>query len=138
MSDYTLIFLKPSAVMRGLVGEVIGRFERRGLEIKALKMLKMDRAMAQDFYSVHKGKPFFEDLINAVSDKDIVAAILYGREAVKVVRNMIGATDPVNADPGSIRGDLALDITDNIIHASDSKESFEREAKILFPEFFEW
>jgi nucleoside-diphosphate kinase len=136
MSEYTLIFLKPSAVKRGLVGEILSRFERKGFEIAALKMVKMDRDTAERFYEVHRGKHFFEDLINAVSDKYIVAAILRGREAVRVVRNMIGSTDPVDASPGSIRGDYGLDITDNIIHASDSIDSFNREARILFPEFF--
>ena len=132
--EYTLIFLKPSAVERKLVGEIISRFERRGFDIVALKMMVMDRETAENFYSVHRGKPFFNDLINTVSGRPIVAMVLRGRDAINVVRKMIGATDPVKAEPGTIRGDYGLDITDNIIHASDSLESFNREVKILFPE----
>ena len=135
MSEETLIFLKPSALERGIVGDVLSRFERKGLKFKALKLIKMNRELADEFYSIHKGKHFFQELIDTISDKYIVAAILSGREAIKVVRSLIGATDPVKASPGTIRGDYGLDITDNIIHASDSKESFEREVKILFPEY---
>ncbi len=134
MSEETLIFLKPAAVERGLVGEILSRFERKGLKIKALKMLRMSRETAEEFYSIHRGKPFFEKLIETISDRDIVAAVLSGREAIKVVRSLVGATDPVKAAPGTIRGDFGLDITDNLIHASDSRESFDREVKILFPE----
>lgn len=133
--EYTLVFLKPISIRRGLVGEIISRFEKKGLEIKALKMLRVSRELAEEFYSVHRGKHFFEDLVNSLADRDIVAMVLYGRSAVKVVRRLIGATDPVEADPGTIRGDYGLDITENLIHASDSKESFLREVKILFPEF---
>ncbi|PCN51148.1 nucleoside-diphosphate kinase [Candidatus Geothermarchaeota archaeon ex4572_27] len=133
--EYTLIFLKPSAVERGLVGEILSRFERKGLKIVELRMMTMTREMAEDLYSVHRGKPFFGDLIEAVSGKRIVAAILKGREAISAVRTLIGATDPVKAAPGTIRGDFGLDITDNVIHASDSPESFRREVKVLFPEF---
>lgn len=136
MSEETLIFLKPAAVERGLVGEILSRFERKGFVIKALKMLRMSKEMAEDFYSVHRGKHFFEDLIETISGKRIVAAILSGRDAIKVVRMLVGATDPVEAAPGTIRGDFGLDITDNLIHASDSKESFDREARILFPELY--
>lgn len=135
MSEYTLVFLKPVSLRRGLVGEIISRFERKGLEIKALKMIKVDRELAEEFYSVHKGKHFFDELVNSLDGKNIVAMILYGRDAIKVVRKLIGATDPVEAEPGTIRGDYGLDITENLVHASDSKESFEREVKILFPEF---
>ena len=135
MSEETLIFLKPSALERGIVGEVLSRFERKGLKFKALKLIKMNRELAEEFYSIHKGKHFFQELIDTISDKYIIAAILSGREAIKVVRSLIGATDPVKASPGTIRGDYGLDITDNIIHASDSKESFEREVKIIFPEY---
>lgn len=135
MSDETLIFLKPSALKHGLVGEVLSRFERKGLRFKALKLMKMTRETAEELYSIHRGKHFFQELIETVSNKYVVAAILSGRDAVAVVRTLIGATDPVKASPGTIRGDYGLDITDNIIHASDSKESFEREVKILFPEY---
>ena len=134
MSEYTLVFLKPVAIRRGLVGEIISRFERKGLEIKALKMMTITRELAEDFYSVHRGKHFFEELVSSLENKKIVAMVLYGRSAVKVVRKLIGSTDPVEAEPGTIRGDYGLDITENLVHASDSKESFEREVKILFPE----
>ena len=134
MSEYTLVFLKPVAIRRGLIGEIISRFERKGLEIKALKMMTITRELAEDFYSVHRGKHFFEELVSSLENRKIVAMVLYGRSAVKVVRKLIGSTDPVEAEPGTIRGDYGLDITENLVHASDSKESFEREVKILFPE----
>ncbi len=134
MSEYTLVFLKPIAIRRGLIGEIISRFEKKGLEIKALKMMTISRELAEEFYSVHRGKHFFEELVSSLENRKIVAMVLYGRSAVKVVRKLIGSTDPVEADPGTIRGDYGLDITENLIHASDSRESFEREVKILFPE----
>lgn len=136
MSDieYTLVFLKPSAIERGLIGEIISRFERKGLEIVSIKTCIMSRDEAEDFYSIHRDKHFFNDLINTISGRKIVAMVLKGRSAISVVRNMIGATDPVKAGPGTIRGDYGLDITDNLIHASDSVESFNREVSILFPE----
>ncbi|RLG60699.1 nucleoside-diphosphate kinase [Candidatus Geothermarchaeota archaeon] len=132
--ERTFIFLKPSAVERGLIGEIISRFERKGLKIVKLKTHVMTRNEAEMIYSVHKDKPFFKKLVETVSGKKIVAAILEGREAIAVVRSLIGSTDPVKAAPGTIRGDFGLDITDNLIHASDSPESFKREVKILFPE----
>ena len=132
MGERTLIFLKPSAVERGLIGEILSRFEKKGFKIVKLKTYIMSREEAEEFYSVHKGKPFFKELVDTVSNKLIVAAILEGREAIKVVRSMIGSTDPVDAAPGTIRGDFGLDVTNNIIHASDSLESFKKEAGILF------
>lgn len=136
MSDieYTLVFLKPSAIERGLIGEIISRFERKGLEVVSIKTCIMNRDEAEDFYSIHRGKHFFNNLINTISGRKIVAIVLKGRSAISVVRNMIGATDPIKAGPGTIRGDYGLDITDNLIHASDSVESFNREVSILFPE----
>ncbi|HEW93350.1 nucleoside-diphosphate kinase [Candidatus Geothermarchaeota archaeon] len=133
--QYTLIFLKPIAIQRGLVGEILSRFEKKGFRFKALKLIRMTREKTEELYSIHRGKHFFEDLVNSIAGKEIVAAILEGRNAVEVVRRMIGSTDPTKAEPGTIRGDYGLDITENIIHASDSWESFIREAKILFPEF---
>ena len=136
MSDieYTLVFLKPSAIERGLIGEIISRFERKGLEVVSIKTCIMNRDEAEDFYSIHRGKHFFNNLINTISGRKIVAIVLKGRSAINVVRNMIGATDPIKAGPGTIRGDYGLDITDNLIHASDSVKSFNREVSILFPE----
>ncbi|MFQ5870646.1 MAG: nucleoside-diphosphate kinase [Candidatus Geothermarchaeales archaeon] len=132
--DLTLVFLKPGVMERGLVGTILSRFEAKDLEIVGLKLLRMSREEAREFYSVHRGKPFFEDLVETVSRKDMVAAVLRGREVVRVVREMIGVTDPVEAAPGTIRGDFGLGLTDNLIHASDSRESFEAEVSILFPE----
>jgi len=134
MNEYTLIFLKPIAIERGLIGEILSRFEKKGFKFVSLKMIKMDRELTERFYDIHRDKHFFRELVSSIADKYIVAAVLEGRNAVEVVRKMIGSTDPVKAEPGTIRGDYALDITENIIHASDSKESFEREVKILFPE----
>jgi len=134
MNEYTLIFLKPIAIERGLIGEIISRFEKKGFKFISIKMIKMSRELTERFYEIHRGKHFFEELVSSIADKYIVAAVLEGRNAIDVVRKMIGSTDPVKAEPGTIRGDYALDITENIIHASDSRESFEREVKILFPE----
>lgn len=132
--ERTLIVIKPDGVKRGLVGEVISRFERKGFKIKALKMLWMTREQAEEFYSVHRGKPFFRDLVEFVTSGPVVAMIIEGDEAIYVARLMIGATDGRKAQPGTIRGDFALSIQENIVHASDSKESFEREYRILFSE----
>jgi nucleoside-diphosphate kinase len=133
-NKYTLIFLKPIAIRRGIVGEILSRFEKRGFKFKALKLIEMDRAKTERFYEIHKGKHFFEELVSSIAGNEIIAAVLEGRNAIEVVRKMIGSTDPVDAEPGTIRGDYGLDITENIIHASDSMESFKREVKILFPE----
>lgn len=132
--ERTLIVIKPDGVKRGLVGEVISRFERKGFKIKALKMLWMTREQAEEFYSVHREKPFFRDLVEFVTSGPVVAMIIEGDEAISVARLMIGATDGRKAQPGTIRGDFALSIQENIVHASDSKESFEREYRILFSE----
>jgi nucleoside-diphosphate kinase len=106
------------------------------LVIEALKLLRMSREEAEEFYSIHRGKHFFNDLIETIAGKKIVAAVLSGRDAIRVVRRLVGKTDPVEALPGTIRGDFGLDITDNLIHASDSRESFEREVRIVFPELY--
>jgi nucleoside diphosphate kinase (EC 2.7.4.6) len=115
--------LKPSAVERGLLGEIISRFERKGLRIIAMKMIRMRREEAERLYEVHRGKHFYEQLVSTIAGKRVVVMVLEGRSAISVVRKMVGATDPVNAEPGTIRGDLGLDITDNLVHASDGKES---------------
>ncbi|MEM1518423.1 MAG: nucleoside-diphosphate kinase [Halobacteria archaeon] len=132
--EKTFVLLKPSCIERGFIGEVITRFEKKGFAIKGLKMLEMKREMAERLYEVHKGKEFYDKLIKTVTGRRVVAILLEGRNAVTVVRKMVGATDPANAEPGTIRGDLGLDVTDNIIHASDSVESFQREARIFFEE----
>jgi len=132
--EKTLVLVKPDGVRRGLIGEVISRFERKGLRIRALKMLWMTREQAEEFYSVHKDKPFYNDLVEFITSGPIVAMVLEGDEAINVVRLMIGATDGRKAAPGTIRGDFALSIQDNVVHASDSRESFEREFKVVFDE----
>jgi len=130
--ERTLVLVKPDGVRRGLIGEVIRRFENKGLRIRALKMLWMTREQAEEFYSVHREKPFFNDLVEFITSGPIVAMVLEGDEAISVVRLMIGATDGRKAQPGTIRGDFALSIQDNVVHASDSPESFEREFRVVF------
>ncbi len=130
--ERTLIVIKPDAVRRGLVGEIISRFERKGFKLRALKMLWMTREQAEQFYEVHRGKPFYEELVKFITSGPVVAAIIEGESAISVTRLMIGATDSRKAQPGTIRGDYSLSILENIIHASDSEESFYKEYKVLF------
>jgi len=132
--ERTLIIVKPGAVMRGLIGEVLSRLEKKGLKIVGLKMLWVSREKAEELYSVHKGKHFYEELINYITSTPVVAGVVEGEDAIQVVRRIIGPTNPKEAPPGTIRGDYGLSITQNIIHASDSKESAEREIKIFFQE----
>ncbi|MEB3789728.1 MAG: nucleoside-diphosphate kinase [Desulfurococcales archaeon] len=132
--EKTLVLVKPDGVKRGLIGEVISRFEKKGLKIRALKMIWLSKEKAQEFYSVHKDKPFFNDLVEFITSGPIIAMVLEGDSAISVVRLMIGATDGRKAAPGTIRGDFALSIQDNVVHASDSPESFEREFKVIFTE----
>ncbi len=132
MSERTFVMIKPDAVSRGLVGEIISRFEKKGFKIKALKMFKFTREMAEEFYAEHRGKHFFNKLIDFITSGPVVALVLEGPNAVETVRIMIGPTDGRKAPPGTIRGDYALDITANAIHASDSLEKAIREIKIVF------
>jgi len=131
-NEKTLIVVKPDAVSRGLVGEIIGRFEKRGMKILQLRAQTMTKAKAEEFYSVHKERPFFKELVASFSGGMTVGAVIQGRDAVASVRRMVGATKSWESAPGTIRGDLAIGLTDNAIHASDSKESFERETKAYF------
>ncbi len=126
------VMIKPDGVARGLVGEIIRRIEAKGLKIVALEMKTLDRETAEELYAEHKDKPFFEDLVEYVTSGPVVAMVVEGGDAVKAVRNLIGATDPVEATPGSIRGDFALDIGRNVVHAADSPEAAEREIKVVF------
>lgn len=126
------MILKPNAVSRGLVGEIISRFERKGLKPLAIQLKQLTRDEAARLYEVHRGKPFYEDLLTAITKGPVVLMVLEGRQAVEVVRKLIGATDPVKAEPGTIRGDYGLDITDNLVHASDSAEAYQRESAIFF------
>ena len=130
----TLIVLKPDAVQRAIVGELLARFERRGLRIAALRALRVDRAMAEKHYAVHKGKFFFEDLVRTISASPVVAAVLEGPNAIGVVRAMVGATRPHEAAPGTIRGDYALVGLRNLVHASDAPETAASEIALWFPE----
>lgn len=130
--EKTLLFVKPEGVMRGLIGEVVNRMERKGFNIIASKLLQMSRPQAEELYSPHKGKPFYEQLISHVTSGPIFAMVLMGPSSVSIVRKMTGATDPRTAEPGTIRGDFAMGITPNIVHAADSPESAQREIPIFF------
>lgn len=130
----TLILVKPDAFERALTGEVLARFERKGLRIAALKKLTASEAIAHEHYAEHTEKPFFGELVEFITGGPLVAAVLEGTEAVKAARQLIGATNPVEAETGSIRGDFALEVTFNMVHGSDSDESAEREIAIWFPE----
>ena len=128
----TLVLLKPDAVERKVVGEIISRLEKRGLKIVAMKMIRMDEALAKRHYAIHEGKPFFEELVEFITSGPIVAAVFEGKDAVTEVRSVMGATDPADAAPGTIRADLAEDIGHNLIHGSDSEETAEKEIKLFF------
>lgn len=128
----TLIVVKPDGVKRGFVGEIVSRFEKKGFTIKRLQMLTMTKSQAEEFYSVHKGKPFFNELVAFITSGPVVGAVLSGRDAVATVRRMVGATKSWEAASGTIRGDMSLGYTDNIIHASDSAESFAHESRTFF------
>lgn len=130
--ELTFTMLKPSTITRGLIGKVITRFEEKGLKIVALKMHQLTQNEAESLYSVHKGKPFYSTLVNYVTSAPVVAMVLEGQDAVKVVRGMIGATNPKEAAAGTVRGDMAMDTTKNIIHASDSAENAQQEMKLFF------
>jgi nucleoside-diphosphate kinase len=132
--DRTLILVKPDAFARGLTGEIIARFERKGLRIVALKQETLSRETAQRHYAEHEGKPFFGELVDFITSGPLVALVLEGYEAVKAARQVIGATNPLEAAPGSIRGDFAVEVGQNLIHGSDSNESAAREAGLFFPE----
>lgn len=130
--ERTLVLVKPDGVQRGLVGGVLSRFERSGLRLVALKMLRMDRQMAERHYAVHRGKAFFEGLVAFITVSPLVAAVFEGPRAVEVVRKLMGETDPARAAPGTIRGDLGLTMTHNVVHGSDSAENAEREIGLFF------
>lgn len=132
MTERTLFIVKPDAVNRNLIGEIISRFEKKGFKVMKLKMFKFTKEMAEEFYSVHNDKPFFADLVSFITSGYVVAAVIEGNNAISTTRIMIGSTKSFEADPGSIRGDFGLGFTDNIIHASDSSESFEKEEKVVF------
>jgi nucleoside-diphosphate kinase len=128
----TLIVIKPDGVRRRLVGEILSRFEKKGFIIKNLMSYSFTKEKASDFYSVHSQKPFFEELVNFIISGPVIACILEGYNAVETVRILVGATKSFEAQPGTIRGDYGLSLTENIIHASDSAESFIKESKVIF------
>ncbi|MCZ6866369.1 MAG: nucleoside-diphosphate kinase [Dehalococcoidia bacterium] len=128
----TLVLIKPDGVQRGLVGAIISRLEARGLKIVAMKMLQMDREMASQHYDVHRQRPFFQGLVEFITTSPIIAVVLEGSNAVELVRRSMGTTDPVQAEPGTIRGDLAVEIGRNLIHGSDSLETAATEISLFF------
>jgi len=130
----TLILVKPDAFERGLTGEIIARFERKGLRIAALKLMQIDQGLAEQHYAEHSSKPFFPELIEFITRGPLVAMVLEGEDAVPAARSLIGATNPVEATPGSIRGDFALEVTFNLVHGSDSDNTAGREIGLWFPE----
>ena len=130
--EQTLVLIKPDAVNRGLIGEIIRRFENRALKIKALKILNPSRELMERHYEVHRGKPFFDDVVEFMAAGTVVAMVVEGENAIEIVRGMIGALKPAEAQPGTIRGDFTLSIMENLVHGSDSLESAEREIAIWF------
>ncbi|MEW6423523.1 MAG: nucleoside-diphosphate kinase [Bacillota bacterium] len=130
--ERTFVMIKPDGVQRNLVGEIIARFEARGLKIAALKMLQISRELAEKHYGEHKGKPFFDPLVNYITSSPVVAMVLEGKEAVQTVRDMMGATNPLTAAPGTIRALYGLDIGRNVVHGSDSPASAQREIDLFF------
>jgi nucleoside-diphosphate kinase len=132
--EQTLILAKPDAVGRGLAGEIVARFERRGFNLRAARLLKVDRALAEQHYAEHTEKPFFGELVDFITSAPTLALVLEGESAIEVARTTIGATNPAQATPGSLRGDLALAMPNNIVHGSDSPESAQREIALWFPD----
>ena len=130
--EQTLVIVKPDGVQRGFIGEIITRFERRGLRIVALRMLQMSRAMAEKHYAVHKGKHFYDQLVDYITSGPVVAAVVEGPDVINIVRKMIGKTRPAEADPGTIRGDLAVTGLRNLIHASDAPDTARQEISLFF------
>ena len=128
----TLLIVKPDAVRRGLVGEILSRVERKGLRIDAMRMTRVDRDLAERHYGEHSEKPFFAELVDFITSGEVVVARVMGPEAISALRALMGATDPVKAAPGTIRGDYGLIITENLVHGSDSPESAKRELDLFF------
>jgi nucleoside-diphosphate kinase len=130
--ERSLVLIKPDAVQRGLAGTIIARLERRGLRIVAMKMIQMDKALAQRHYAVHQNKPFFNDLVKFITSSPIIAAIFEGKNAVEVIRQTMGETNAAKALPGTIRGDFGIDLQQNLVHGSDSVENAAKETSIFF------
>ena len=134
MRERTLVLVKPDGIQRGLAGEIISRLESRGLRIVGLRMLQVDEALAKRHYAEHEGKPFFNGLIDYITSSPIIAAVIEGTRAIEVVRKTMGATNPAEAEPGTIRGDLGVELGRNLIHGSDGAESAAREIALFFDE----
>ncbi len=132
--ERSLVLIKPDAMQGKLAGTIISRLEGQGLKLVALKMLHLDKALAERHYAIHAGKPFFEDLINYITSTPIIAIVFEGKGAVEVIRKIMGATDPAKAEPGTIRRDFGSDIQHNVVHGSDSIETAEKEIKLFFTE----
>lgn len=132
--EHTLVIIKPDAVQRGLTGEIITRFERRGLRIVAMKLIQIDDALARRHYSIHEGKPFYEPLIRYITSGPVVVMVLEGNSVIEIVRRTMGATNPAEADPGTIRADLGLEIGRNLVHGSDGTETAAFEVPLFFTE----
>ena len=132
--ETTLVLVKPDGIRRGLAGEIVARLERRGFELRGARLLKIPRALGQEHYAEHKGKPFFGELVDFITSGPVLAVAVRGENAIAGVRSMMGATNPADATPGSLRGDFALAMPNNLVHGSDSPESAEREIGIWFPE----
>ena len=132
MVERTLVLVKPNGVARGLIGEVVGRLERRGLAIKGARMLMVGKELASRHYAEHVGKGFYDELVSFITSAPVFAMVVEGPSAISVVRAMMGATNPLNAAPGTVRGDFGLDIGQNLVHSSDGPESAEREIALFF------
>jgi nucleoside-diphosphate kinase len=130
--ERSLVLIKPDAIQRGLAGEIISRLEKKGLKIVAMKMLHMDKNLAQRHYAIHKGKTFFNDLVNFITSSPLIAIVFQGKNAVEIIRQMMGETDSTKAQPGTIRGDFGIDIGHNLIHGSDSPENASKEIDLFF------
>ena len=132
--ERTLILVKPDAFARGLTGEIVARFENKGLRIVAMRHMQVTEDLAKQHYAEHEGKPFFGELVEFITSGPLVAMVLEGTEAIRAARQVIGATNPLEAAPGSIRGDFAIEVGQNMVHGSDSPESGQREAALFFPD----
>jgi nucleoside-diphosphate kinase len=132
--ETTLVLVKPDGMRRALAGEILARLERRGFELRGARLLKLPRSLAQQHYAEHKGKPFFGDLVSFITSGPVLAVAVRGEGAIGTVRTMMGATDPLDSAPGTIRGDFALELSENIVHGSDSKASAKRELSLFFPD----
>jgi nucleoside-diphosphate kinase len=131
-TEKSLVLIKPDAMQRGLAGEIISRLEKKGLKIVAMKMLHVDKNLAQRHYAIHKGKAFFDDLVNFITSGPVIAIVFQGKNAVEIIRQMMGETDPAKAQRGTIRGDFGIDIGHNLVHGSDSLENASKEIDLFF------